>query len=719
MTEPATVKAYRKNDTVCVDLRPAPHLAKPRSKSWRKLAARRLRPCRVLYGLADGYVSEDDAGKEVFRPSPVLAGRWSNADEFYTPSGLEDLIKRKNKDAQQLLVAQMHSRMGIVPFVGAGMSVEFGFPGWPKFLTDAAGVHSHPAKVLTMVQAGKYIDAASSLYLESADRFQRLVENAFGREVGYEEVRRGAMAVLPLIAKGPVITTNFDRVLETAFAAAGKPFTDVITAAEADNVIRTMHRDQHVLIKMHGDALDRSARVFTGLEYARRYARSRRRKSPTEPGIPQLARMMFTNRPLLFLGSSLDRDRTLEVLEAIHKELPGLTHYAILAGSYSVTETRERQKELDDYGISPLWFVPGDFARIAAILEELQQEASTRLLWSSPPNRNKRAARSIKPRPPVAGTSYRPQTPHIDKDRFGPLISSLARRIVGDRVAFFLGAGAHLTPKLSAARFYRSLAEKYAVEPEIHRADVAQFIVDHEGKAEMWEQAKELLGTDDLEPSPVYRFLVDLPSLINPAGVGGMRRLWFLTTNYDVLLERALSDSGQPFHWLYYQVDGKFAGRFVHRDPEGQIRLILRPRQIHCFSGDTAHVVVKLDGGIRWDEHVPETVAISPVDFTTSYLRLPTALPEAVRNVIEDRSLLILGSSLRDVHVQGLVRWSAGPQRRVKTWAVMALPSPHEVQSWANLGVEVIDCDLKQFIDGLKAAISQLRPERVTGSSPI
>ena len=133
----------------------------------------------------------------------------------------------------------------------------------------------------------------------------------------------GAVSLLPLICKGPSITTNFDRVLEAAFRVAVNRFDRPITALEPDNVIRAMHRNEHVLIKMHGDALDRSARVFTGVEYRRQYGSAPASgRSGRRQGIPMLARIMFTNRPLLFLGCSLDKDQTLEVLGELHRGSP-------------------------------------------------------------------------------------------------------------------------------------------------------------------------------------------------------------------------------------------------------------------------------------------------------------------------------------------------------------------------------------------------------------
>jgi len=578
-------------------------------------------------------------------------------------------------------------------------------------LIGAASFHSSPEKVLEEIKNDRLIDAATLLYGESADRFQRLVARSFGTPVSEEQVRTGPVSLLPMIATGPVITTNFDHVLEAAFLAAEAPFDKIVTGQEPDNVIRAMHRNEHVLIKIHGDASDRSARVFTGLEYAKQYGPPGGAEAEAgEARISKLARIMFTNRPLLFLGSSLDRDRTLEVLEALHSELPGLTHYAVLAGSYGVSKTSSRRCKLDKYGISPLWFVPGDFKRIEGILQELLQAASTRLLWKNPKPRE--ALVSQPKESPVIMRSepgeHRPLPRLAVDDKVGSIVRRLARRIVAGRLAFFLGAGAHLQRALSALDFYRSLAKDYLFnEEDSQRAEVAQFIIDCEGKPEAWAIAKQRIPARGIQASQVYDFLSELPSLLRRSGRDHLARQWFLTTNYDVVLEEALAGRGEEFHLLYYQVDGKDGGRFVHRALDGSIRVIERPQNIRSFSGQ-AHIVVKLDGGIPWDERVPETVAIAPMDFSISAGRLPTALPRAVCDVIRNRFLLILGSSLKDAHVQRLIRWSTGGTRAVKTWAVQMPVSVTSAQYWSAAGVELVASDLVNFIDDLRNEISSI-----------
>jgi hypothetical protein len=694
-----------KGTRLCVDLRRFKDVDPRVLADWRAAYAKRIGDGTLLFANPGGMLLPE---KDQEGPSSVRLDRtWTRKAELYTPPELRSLIDSENRNALDILVAQLRSPVGVVPFVGAGLSVPFGFPGWPKFLEEAAAFHRTPEMVLHLVKRNRLIEAATLLYTPSPDRFQRLVEKWFGAPVADEQVRKGPVSLVPLICKGPSITTNFDRVLETAFRVAGFQFDRPITALEPDNVIRAMHRNEHVLIKMHGDALDRSARVFTGVEYRRQYGSDKASKRPRRrAGIPTLARIMFTNRPLLFLGCSLDKDQTLEVLEELHREIEGVTHFAVLAADYSIGKLRRRRDELARCGIHPLWFVPGDFARIESILEELLHETSTRLIW-----RNSKPESAWPKRTEATAPLSSAAAGHAcaaGANQGDGLTRRLAGRLARGEVAFFLGAGIHLGLLPSARNFYSSLSKDYGFsEEDAQRAEVAQYLIDREGKPQAWAAAKQKLVALDPKPSVVFEFLADLPALLRGLGKSDVANQWMLTTNYDVVLEAALAARGERFHLLSYQIDGTNEGRFVHRDLTGSIRIIERPENIRRVDG-SASVIVKLDGGISWDANIPETVAISPLDFSVSSGRLLTALPHAVRQVLQTRSLLVLGSSLRDAHIQRVVRWSAGSSRAVKTWAVMKPVTPTAAQYWPAAGVELVDCDLADFVGELRRELELL-----------
>lgn len=700
MSSATTVPVRGRGAEALVELDADPSLLEPAAAAWRATVAAELARARVIFVAGEQRRIVEHGQERSPSEAEADAVELDDLGHVYTPAGLAELIDRENRISFDLLVQQIRSPMGIVPFVGAGMSVDFGFPSWSKFLTDAAPLHPWPEQVLAKLAASDPVGAATILYEESPERFQRLVVSYFGREVGPDETRGLPVGLLPMIASGPVITTNFDCVLEAAFGASGSPFVRVVTGQEPDHVIRAMHRNERVLIKLHGNATDRSARVFTGLEYDKQYG---------DEGISKLARIMFTNRPLLFLGSSLDEDRTLDVLRALHAELPGLGHYGVLAVPLGVDVATRRRRQLDGLGISPLWFPPGEFGRIHELLQELLQEASTRLLWRSSVPRTPLPARATAAAPAAPATPVEPwREPPALGDELELVTQRLARRLVHGRLMFFLGSGVHLGKSMTARSFYRSLAKDYGFdEADGQRAEVAQFIVDLESKAEAWSVARQKLqATTGSKPSEVVRFLAELPSLLARGGVREPQ-LCFLTTNYDTLLESALAARNEPFHLLYFQSDGEWEGRFVYRDLEGTIRVLERPQNIQSL-GETGHVVVKLDGGIPWDERIPESVTFSPLEFSISAGRLPAAFPRVLQQAVQEQSLLVLGSGLRDAHVQRIVRWSAGGRHGVKTWAVRNDVTPTAERYWSATGVQLLNCDLGDFTALLRAQLLAL-----------
>jgi len=168
------------------------------------------------------------------------------------------------------------------------------------------------------------------------------------------------------------------RVLEQVFSAAKRGFESSILGPRPDELITAVHSDSHVLIKIHGDCRDRTSRVFTVEEYEDAYGVGpEESQQGSRARIGSLAWLLFTNRPLLFLGCSLERDRTVQVLCAIQQRLHGLKHYAILAAENSAIRWEERERRLDKLGVRALWFYPGRYEEIELLLREMLERAST------------------------------------------------------------------------------------------------------------------------------------------------------------------------------------------------------------------------------------------------------------------------------------------------------------------------------------------------------
>ena len=64
---------------------------------------------------------------------------------------------------------------------------------------------------------------------------------------------------------------------------------------------------------------------------------------------------------LLFLGCSLETDRTTLIIAQIAQEWPGIVHFALLSNK---ANTPERLRQLDKWNIRPIFFQAGRFEKI-------------------------------------------------------------------------------------------------------------------------------------------------------------------------------------------------------------------------------------------------------------------------------------------------------------------------------------------------------------------
>lgn len=245
---------------------------------------------------------------------------------------------------------------GVTPFVGAGLSSPFGFPLWQKFLEDCsarAGVD-----VRKRIARGQFEEAAEDV---AAARGRAWLDREISRVFGKvpRQKKGTAVEVVPRLARGAVVTTNFDRVLEAVFLRAGVPFDHELWSGLPLLADRALRKKQHVLIKIHGDARTPRGRVLTRGEYDEQYA-------PDTPLADMLTRL-FSARPVLFVGCRVESDRYLRL---IRRALPR-EHFAIVAAPADAASKRKRAAALARLGIRPIWYAGGEWDEITAFLEEI------------------------------------------------------------------------------------------------------------------------------------------------------------------------------------------------------------------------------------------------------------------------------------------------------------------------------------------------------------
>ena len=275
------------------------------------------------------------------------------------------------------MIVEAQKGGNLSPFVGAGLSCPFGYKLWGGVLAELAEyipTEADRKTALEQIHNSQYEEAAQTIldaYPFMLDQLPGIVSPDILRTCSEEVKRTSAAWVLPLLfPKGLVLTTNFDRVLEHVYLAHRNEAIPTVTPMNQDRLDQLCQNQALSLFKLHGDigseAVSIDDLVFTGAQYDKHYAAN-------SPLVAALARW-FSNRRLLFLGCSLNADRTMQVLQQVSLSQNGIRHYAILGCKKA--DIVKRSKELAALGILPIFYDDSNHDALRVILERLLEETN-------------------------------------------------------------------------------------------------------------------------------------------------------------------------------------------------------------------------------------------------------------------------------------------------------------------------------------------------------
>lgn len=268
-----------------------------------------------------------------------------------------------NRDRFRSLVA-VAAKGRLLPLVGAGLSASCGFPTWASFLERVAKERNiRTRQVIDGLRAEEFelvaAELAATLKLSS---FNDCFERAFGKPLsaGDGDVVRTLLS----ICTGPVVTTNYDKVLEQLLAHEWK---DVFKGRQVGYFLRLAREGQRVLWKIHGDLNVPESRVLTKSEYGQAY------DDPASE-IPGTLSSVFLSHPVLFVGCSLAGDRTMAVLKAISTQTAakGMFHYAIVEAPSTNKELHIRNAFLEERCVFPVWYERNRHERVGELLRQIK-----------------------------------------------------------------------------------------------------------------------------------------------------------------------------------------------------------------------------------------------------------------------------------------------------------------------------------------------------------
>jgi SIR2-like protein/TIR domain-containing protein len=285
----------------------------------------------------------------------------------------------ENCDALTALRERLHGGAGVIPFVGAGISVPMGLPEWSAFLRTRAAQRGCGQEVEECLKLDRYEEAAGKLLKRATPPgFQSLVEKTFGDDAWRGRPFSETLQLLPQLAKGPVVTTNFDRVVESVFTQARRPFRTVMTGGKPVNPTRMVREFRRELLKLHGDWDDYASRVLTLAEYQQHYGGPEPDKIDSARPLPASLQLLFLSRCVLFLGCGLYNDWTMHVLRSLQSEIGQLAHFAVISKPRDEAAFQDRLAFLNDHCIEPIWFEQGRFDLISEFLKFVLQAETTR-----------------------------------------------------------------------------------------------------------------------------------------------------------------------------------------------------------------------------------------------------------------------------------------------------------------------------------------------------
>lgn len=318
-------------------------------------------PSKAFYaGDKEAY---DQAFKEYRenRRNEILNERYL-CDQFTDNHWFERNLQRFDQLVERLEASD------VVPFIGAGLSKTGGFPTWEDHLRSqgrTAGIGA--PRIEDLLARGEYETIIAEIEASRGrDVFTQEIRDVFSRTGQITDITLLVTELFP----DTVITTNYDRLIEQAFDTGAKDAFQVINGL---NALTEPEADRVSIIKLHGDIKTPGRCVLSKNQYDEAYGNG---GIDLSRPIPKLLEYYYKNSCLLFLGCSLNNDRTVQVFRAIKKEVGDIPiqHFAIEQAPETEKELSDRNAYLASLGITGIWFEKGQFEYVEEMLKLARNE---------------------------------------------------------------------------------------------------------------------------------------------------------------------------------------------------------------------------------------------------------------------------------------------------------------------------------------------------------
>lgn len=260
------------------------------------------------------------------------------------------------------------NRRNIIPFVGAGISVACGLYTWLELLDKLASEYLSSNEREIFKNTTDYFKYAQAIVDASGN------QDAVMRRIGeiFEEtdicINKTPYLLVSSFSNN-IITTNYDTILETAAIKFGnKAAFKTLLPCLTGQMTRAIQDNSRCIMKMHGSVEETSSMIFGEAQYEEFYGRDK--------PLPMFLETFFGGRSILFVGCSLTKDKTIDVLSKCVNRNSKVMHYAIVELPQIPDEEVKQRNYLSSLGIEPIYYPKGDYESVELLLEYIAEDNS-------------------------------------------------------------------------------------------------------------------------------------------------------------------------------------------------------------------------------------------------------------------------------------------------------------------------------------------------------
>lgn len=265
----------------------------------------------------------------------------------------------------------------VVLFLGSGVSSSVNlaaanrFKGWPEFLDDAA--KDRPPKlrrqINSLLKSKDFLLACELLQSDYGDTWGRKVTQEYGRAAQPSSLHKALISLKQRI----ILTTNFDKLIETAWASSlkdGERHFKVISKVDSDIFKVLKEHDTSYIIKIHGTIDDVSNIVFSRSQYIR--------LAFANENYASFLDSLLLNYTFLFVGFSMDDPAITSLMELYSYKYPKSRPHYIITSNKMPENIIEIHKSLRKLIVIP-YDTKDNHAGLPILVEKMAQKVEFKI----------------------------------------------------------------------------------------------------------------------------------------------------------------------------------------------------------------------------------------------------------------------------------------------------------------------------------------------------